>query len=404
MPEREPPTVRLHKPVDRALREGHPWVYRDAVEPLPDAGTEVRVADTRGRFVGRGLCDDGPIGVRIFTLRDESIGTTMFASRISSACAWRDVCVPAETDAYRLLHGEGDRMPGFVCDVYGAVAVVRADGAASAAWLSSFVDALRPALDARGVGTLLARTARRHPRPDADDPSSRHTRATVDVVYGQAPDDIVIVRERGVRLPVDLFRGQKTGLFLDQRTSRHRVRQRSEGKRVLNLYAYTGGFSIAAAIGGASHVHSVDLAAPAIALAEETFRANDVDPAAHEFTVGDAMDVLAALRGRRARYDLVIADPPSFAPSEEAVPRALQAYRALHAACVGVLVPGGMYLAGSCSSHVDSARFRETLASAASSATRPVQIVDAWGAPEDHPRLPAFPEGDYLKLVLCRVP
>ncbi len=384
-------TLRLRKPLERVIRDGHPWVYRDAVEGAAAAGDVVTLTDARGAFVARGLADEGPIAMRVFTLRDEAVDRALFSARIDRAAALRDRIVPRETDAYRLLHGEGDRTPGFVCDVYGPYAVLKTDGAGAQTHAEAFAEALRPALEARGVSTLLRRQTA---RGDAE--------KTL-VAWGPSPVDAVTVREHGMALCVDLLRGQKTGMFLDQRESRARVRDLARGLRVINLYAYTGGFSIAAGLGGAVLVETVDIAPGAIALAEQGWRANGLDAAGHRTVVADVPAHLATRTRERARFDLVIADPPSFAPREDSVESALKSYRALHASAIGLVVPGGFYLAASCSSHVTRVAFMDTVIEGARRAKRALQVLDAWGAPADHPRLPAFPEGDYLKVLLLRV-
>lgn len=384
-----PVTVRLRRDLARALQEGHPWVYRDALEPhSAPPGAVVTVLDARGRFVARGLADAGPLAVRVFTTRDETLGPALLAARFAQARALRARVVPAETDAYRLVHGEGDRLPGLVCDVYGPYAVLRLDGAGALAWRDAAVEALVPTLRAVGVRGLLVRHGRAETR-------------TVEAAWGEAVPARVSVKEHGMTLLADLHQGQKTGLFLDQRGSRQRVRALARGLRALNLYGYTGGFSVAAGLGDAARVTTVDIAPAAVALATETWAANGLDPSRHEAVAADVPAFLAA--HPQARWELVVADPPSFAPNEAALPAALKSYRALHTACLARLAPGGFYLAGSCSSHVTREAFLATLTEAAGKARRVLQVVDAWGAPGDHPTLAAFPEGGYLKNVLCRV-
>lgn len=385
-------TLRLRRPIESTLAAGHPWVWSASVDPFTAApGDIARVVDARGRFVARAVVDGAELAARVWTTRDERLDEGMLSARVRAACALRDRVVPAETEAYRLLHGEGDLTPGYVCDVYGRWAVLSVDGAGATARVDAMVGPLRAVLAARGVEALLLRTRRKG--------EGHEVRA----LYGDAPDGVIAVKERGMTLRADLTRGQKTGLFLDQRESRWRVRRLARGMRVLNLYAYTGGFSAAAGLGDATSVTSVDVAPAAVALATETWAANGLDPAAHEAVAADVPEWLAEARRRGARYDMVIADPPSFAPREAAVPAALKSYAALHAAAMSVVAPGGYYLAGSCSSHVDRARFAATLLEGASKARRTTQLLDFWGAPEDHPRLLAFPEGDYLKNTLLRM-
>lgn len=391
MPARPHVKTRLRKPLERSVRSGHPWLYREALEPFEAApGSVVTVLDERKRVLCRGLAESGAIAVRVFTTRDEPLDARLLGQRVESAFGLRARVVPPETDAYRLLHGEGDRLPGIVCDRYAASAVLKLDGDAACTWRQELVDALRAPLAALGVDTLLVREGRKH---------EQH----VELAFGVAPGEEVTVRERGMRLCASLWHGQKTGLFLDHRESRFRVRGLSAGARVLNLYGYTGGFSIAAGLGGAAHVTTVDIAAPALALAERSWAENGLVAGRHVTRSADVPEVLAELAAARARFEVIVADPPSFAPSAKSKPAALASYGKLHAACLGLLEPGGFYVAASCSSHVTAEDFDATLREGARVARKVLQVLERSGAPADHPRLLAFPEGDYLKVVVARL-
>jgi 23S rRNA (cytosine1962-C5)-methyltransferase len=382
------PRAKLKKPLERRLRQGHPWVYRDALEPFSATpGEAVAIVDKRGKLVGVGLAEAGPIGARVFSLRDEEIGRRLFTSRIARALELRARLAPAETDAIRLVHGEGDRLPGFVVDKYGEYAVLKPDGAAALSRAEEFAEALEPFLEGLGVRHLLLRTGRG---------ASLEVRALV----GALPEAALEVREHGMTLAADLVRGQKTGLFLDHRESRAMTRRLARDLRVLNLYSYNGGFSVAAGLGGALRVTSVDVAEGAIRDAEANFARNGLDAARHRAVVADVPRFLA--EDAEGPFDLIVADPPSFAPNERVVEKAVESYVALHEACLRKLLPGGLYLAASCSSHVGQARFEETLLEGAGRAGALLQVIDRWGAPFDHPRLLAFPEGDYLSCVLAR--
>lgn len=383
-------SLALRKPLERALRSGHPWVFRDALEAFDAApGTQVRVLDRQGRFIATGLVDAGPIGVRVFSLRDERVDAELFQRRIERALALRARVIPEHTDAYRLLHGEGDALPGFVCDRYGTCAVLKLDGEAAPARAGMMIDCLTPLLAALGVTGLVVRTSRKQ----ADG---------CELAWGEAPPRELIVHEHGMRLWTNVYEGQKTGLFLDHRETRRRVRTLARGLSVLNLYGYTGGFSVAAGLGGATRVTTVDLAKPALALAERSFVDNGLPADAHRCVADDAITFLSAAKERGERYQLIIADPPNFAPRKTAVESAQKAYEALHSAALSVLEPDGIYLAASCSSHIDRALFEESLRRGASHQRRVLQILELTGAPADHPRLLAFPEGDYLKVLLTR--
>ena len=384
------PRLRLGRSLVRTIRRGHPWVYRDAIEGrIPAPGTEVALTDARGRVVARGLAEAGPIGVRLWTVGDEPVDEALIGRRLDAAIELRRALTPRKTDALRLVHGEGDRMPGVVVDLYGSHAVLALDGDASLARRDALVSLLRPRLRALGVRTLIGRSGPRGAR-------------TIERLEGPPPPELVEVHEHGMVLCVDLMRGQKTGLFLDQRTSRAMVRRLAKGRRVLDLYAYVGGFSAAAGKGGASQVVTVDLAKPAIALAQRTWAANGLNPERQRAVAADVPTLLAELEAAGERFGMVVADPPSFAPSAAARDKALRAYEQLHGACLRLLSPGGLLLAASCSSHVDRPAFEEALARAAEAQRVVLQVIDRWAAPPDHPRLLAFPEGDYLTVTLVR--
>lgn len=372
-----------------AVRRGHPWVYRDGVSHLARdlrAGDAVTLGDATGAPLGIGVVDpDSPIAVRVWSLDPRATLAELFGARLERALARRDALFDERTTAYRLVHGEGDRMPGIVVDRYGDVAVVRADGEAAAAVLERNGRALSAALVGRGLPRIVVK--------------SRGAEAAM-WEGGAAPADVRVL-EHGVPFFVDVARGQKTGAFLDQRENRRRVGEwvRARGAAtVLNLFSYAGGFSQRAALAGA-RVTSVDVAAQAHATAQRSFKEAGLDPRGHEFVAADAFAFLddAARAGRR--WDVVISDPPSFAPSEKVVPRALASYRRLHRAAAGVVAPGGMLCAASCSSHVPMEAFAATLDDA-SIGRSDLSLVAAYGAPEDHPTLAGWPEGRYLKLCV----
>jgi 23S rRNA (cytosine1962-C5)-methyltransferase len=223
----------------------------------------------------------------------------------------------------------------------------------------------------------------------------------LEVLRGATPPQVLSVEENGVPFVVDIARGQKTGAFLDQRENRRRVGELAHGRRVLNLFSYTGGFGVHAARGGATHVTNVDVAAAAHATAQASFRAAEVDPALHSFVTADVRTFLKSARARGETWDLIVSDPPSFASSEKAVGRALSAYRELHRACAAVLATGGILCASSCSSHVDASAFLRALDESAVGG-RELTVLEIRGAGPDHPTLAAFPEGRYLKFVILR--
>ncbi len=278
-------------------------------------------------------------------------------------------------------------MPGLVIDRYGAMAVAMLDDQGLRQRWDDFQPAIRSTLATIGVTTLLLRTGR------------RGEAKRVERVFGDDADMRPRVHEHGVPFIVDLEHGQKTGAFLDQRENRRRVGELSRGKRVLNLFSYAGGFSLRAALGGATHVTSVDIAAQGHATAQASFKLAGVSPSGHEFVTQDCFAFLEQAAARGVSWDLVVSDPPSFAPSAKALPKALAAYRALHRACARVVAKGGTLCAASCSSHVDAEAFASTLDDAALE-TDAFRMIALHGAPCDHPTLPAFPEGRYLKFAI----
>jgi 23S rRNA (cytosine1962-C5)-methyltransferase len=380
--------LQLQKPLERAVRSGHPWIFRNALRPFDaQPGEVVTIADRRGDFLCRGLADSGPIGVRVFLTKDMPLDESLFRQRIVSSIRRRDAFDAAQTNAVRLIHGEGDGLPGVVLDRYADCAVLSFDGSALFAWQQVVTDALRPELDARGVRTLILRSRDREKK-------------NIHALWGTLPEVETLVLENGMKLWVDLAHGQKTGMFLDHRDSRLRVRTLAHGKRVLNLYGYTGGFSVSAGLGGASDVTTVDSAPAAVALANRNWAENGLAPSHHR---GVAADVAEFMRGGDHGYDVVISDPPSFAPSKAAVPNALKAYHMLHVSAMRAVKPHGLLLAASCSSHIRPHMFEQSLVDAARTCRRGMVILDSWGAGSDHPVLKAFAEGLYLKSYLVRV-
>lgn len=389
-------SIQLTRTAAAAVRRGHPWVYRDGIIRPPssiESGAVVDLADEARQFVGRGLWDAAsPIAARVFERSPkQQLDEGAILARVEQALRRRDAWFGEGegTTAYRLCNGEGDRVPGLVLDRYGHVAVLRLDGDVWRSWIPRLGKPLAALLARRNIRSVGLR-----------DPSAPPGQKKLRPLLGVEPPDRVIVRESGMAMEIDLAHGQKTGAFLDQRENRARVRALAAGRaRVLNLFSYTGGFSIAAAIGGAGHVTSVDSASAAHATAQRTFRENGVDPGAHAFVTADAFAFLEQARDRGDRYDLVISDPPSFAPSERARPRATAAYRRLHGALVGVLAEGALLCAASCSSHIPAEDFLATLDDAALGRDD-LRLLALYGQPSDHPTLPAWFEGRYLKFAV----
>ncbi|HKQ69610.1 MAG TPA: class I SAM-dependent rRNA methyltransferase [Polyangiaceae bacterium] len=378
-----------------AVVRGHPWIWRQGLSRAADGaemGDVVEIRDAGGAVLGQGLWDpSSPLAVRLYARTalpkvDEAFITTLVAQAIRR----RDpLAADPNTTAYRLCNGEGDRVPGVVIDRYDHVAVLRLDGDAIGAWLKRLTPLLGELLRGAGVRSVAHRIP------------GRSGEGRLEPLSGDPPPDSLTVRENGIAMVVDVARGQKTGAFLDQRDNRARVRELAANRRVLNLFSYAGGFSTAAALGGATHVTSVDIAQSAHGTAQRSMRENGVDSVGHAFVTADAFAFLGTALARKEKWDLVISDPPSFAPNEKAKQRALVAYRRLHAACSAVLAEGGVFCASSCSSHVNAEDFLTTLDDA-SLAGRSMSLVGMFGHPYDHPTLAGWPEGRYLKFAVLR--
>ena len=388
-----------------AVRRGHPWIFRAAVvSPIGGEARVVALVSERDEKLGCGVLDPAsPIALRVWGVGpDTRLDAAVFTERLERAIALRsELFADGTTTAYRLLNGEGDRTPGFVIDRYGSIAVLRIDGDAARAVAPLLLRDLEGVLRREGIAMLFERASQRN----SGDASAKKS---IEVRFGDAPAasaGVVEVREHGVPFVVDVLHGQKTGAFLDQRENRRRIgelvqrRKRAGlGVRVLNLFSYTGGFSQRAALAGGT-VTSVDVAMKAHATAQASFKLAGLDPRAHTFVTADAFAWLAEAKKKGHQWDVVISDPPSFAPNERSKPNAIAAYRALHRACAEVLAPGGTFAAASCSSHVSAEDFLSTLDDIAL-ARSDLRLADLFGPPADHPTLPSFPEGRYLKLAL----
>lgn len=390
-----PLQLRLGKPLGDAIAAGHPWIF-DRALPLParkiEPGALAHVADERGPVAQVFLDPGSPIRARVVERDLDCPLDAAWAQRRARDAAARRSRDPllVGCDALRALHGEADACPGLVIDVYAGTAVVVFDGAAAAAFWTPRLPAILDGLRQGGVAVERAwvKGDRRGAAPYA---------------IGEPPPPLLEIREDEARFAVDVVGGQKTGFFLDQRDNRRIVAAHAAGATVLNLFCYTGGFSLKAGLGGAAAVTSVDSAPRAIESLADNLRRTGLDPASHEPVCADAFEFLAQARGRGRRWDLVIADPPSFAPSERTRGAALRGYARLAEACLAVVEPGGRFALASCSSHITEADLLGVLATASAASSLALRVRVTGGAASDHPLLPGFPEGRYLKFLLCDI-
>jgi 23S rRNA (cytosine1962-C5)-methyltransferase len=393
--------VRATPAAVRELRHGSPWLFDGSITSVSHDGAPGDLAvvfDDHRRFVAIGLWDPAsPIRVKVLHHGSPAtIDAAWLRSALEASIARRaTLAADPSTNAYRLVHGENDGLPGLVVDRYAGTLVAKLYTPAWFPHLRAVAEALASLAAPDRIVLRLARSVAAGGCFGLTDGAT---------VLGSAPDGPIRVRERGLVLEVDVVRGQKTGHFLDQRDNRALVRSMAEGARVLDVFASTGGFALAAAAGGARSVHLVDASPHAIESARRNFELNHGDRAvracAVRTTVGDAFEVLAALRRREERYDLVVLDPPSFASSAGAVPNALRAYARLTRAGVRVLEPGGVLVQASCSSRVTSDQLVDVVQESASHVGVDLVELRRTGQPFDHPI--GFEQGGYLKALFAR--
>lgn len=396
--------VRLTPDALRQVRAGHPWVFDGSISSISEGGRPGDLAvvfDGSRAFAAIGLYDpDSPIRVRVLHAgRPVPIDATWWRAALRSAierrATFRDDPHSADL-AYRVVHGENDGFPGLVVDRYAAVLVVKLY---SAAWFPHLPDVVPLLVDetgAAGVVVRLARNVRRGPT---------HGLADGDTIAGDVPPGPVAFTEGGLAFEADVRRGQKTGHFLDQRANRLRVGAMAGGCDVLDVFAATGGFTVHAAAGGARSVHALDRSAPTLGAARRNVELNRhldaVRACRTTFEVGDAFEAMDGLERRGRTYDLVVVDPPSFAPRQADVAAARRSYERLTRLALGLIRAGGVLVQASCSARVGDDEFYETVLDAAASAGRELREIERTGHDVDHPV--GFREGAYLKAGFWRV-
>lgn len=376
------------------IKRGHPWVYADALRDLPDApaGTPALLLDNKkGQSVARGYYDpECPVALRICE-PDPAIALDdrWVQKSLRTAMEMRQRFVASDlTTGYRLINGEGDGMPGLVMDVYGNSAVIKLDGDGPRGFWNA-AEIAESIAQELGLTCVYERLKERG--------------STGRVLVGVSPTEPVAFLENGLHFTADLVKGQKTGFFLDQRDNRQTIHRIARGARVLNIFSYTGGFSMAAGVGGATHVTSVDVAPAAIEAANDHWKLNGLATENHEGVAADAFEFLEEASQRKQRWDVVVLDPPSFAPNRESLPKATAAYQNVIEAGARVTSRGGMLAVASCSSHVDLPLFMECCEEGISKARRRGRVLNIAGQPADHPSPLALPEFRYLKFALIQL-
>ena len=400
--------VRVTPEAERALRRGHPWLFDRAIRQQSHDGHPGDLAvifDHKRRFLAVGLYDPcSPIRVRILHRgKPTPINRDWFKTRLAAAAQLRapllDQALKEPTTGCRLVHGENDGLPGMVIDCYGQTLVLKLY---TPAWIPHLRDVLPALADVVPAERLVLRLG----RATLERPQDLYGLSDGVILSGPGLDGPVLFWENGLCFEADPIHGQKTGFFLDQRDNRARVEKLAADNVVLDVFAYTGGFSLYAARGGARTVISLDVSLPALAAATRNFVLNRRHPsvaaATHEVLAEDAFEALARLGKSRRRFDMVIVDPPAFARKQAQVAQALSAYERLTRLSLGVLRPGGTLVLASCSSRVNAETFFETVNNAAVRAGRPLCEIERTAHALDHPV--GFEEGAYLKCLFATAP
>lgn len=386
--------IYLKKGKEESLKRFHPWVFSGALNKIDEGineGDIVRVFSNTGDFLAVGHFQIGSIAVRVLSFEDIEINGKFWEERLASALETRKAIGVADNnsgDTYRLVHGEGDNLPGLVIDCYGKTAVMQAHSVGMHTCRHEIANSL--------VKIMGGNIENVYYKSETTLPFKAELGQENGFIIGESNDDTAV--ENGLKFHVDWLKGQKTGFFVDQRDNRTLLERYAKGRNVLNMFCYTGGFSVYAMRGGANLVHSVDSSAKAIALTDANMALNFPDDSRHKSFCEDAFKFLDASENT---YDLVILDPPAFAKHRSALHNALKGYTRLNAKAFSKIKPGGIMFTFSCSQVVTKDNFRAAVFTAAATANRRVRILHQLHQPADHPINIYHPEGEYLKgLVL----
>lgn len=391
--------VRLKKGKEKAVRQFHPWVFSGAIDFLPakvEDGELVTVTDYTGSFLAKGFYNNrSRVAVRLLEWNPNTeIEEQWWRKRIQKALQSRhDLLNHAETNTYRLIFSEADFLPGLIADRYADYISVQILTSGIERVKAIVLDELQQQLKPKGIFDRSDSSARAH---EGMAPS-------YGTLSGSEPPEYVEVRENGVRYYINIAEGQKSGFFCDQRENRRIVANHAPGKKVLDCFSYSGGFTLNSLKMGAEKVISIDSSALAIETLRRNIKLNDFENMHHEAIQSDVNKQLRAFREKDEKFDLIILDPPKYAPSRSALDKASRAYKDLNRLAMLLLEPGGLLATFSCSGAVDLAYFKQIIAWAALDAGKEVQFIYQFCQPEDHPVRASFPEGEYLKGLLCRI-
>jgi 23S rRNA (cytosine1962-C5)-methyltransferase len=381
-------TVTLKPGREGPVIAGHPWVFSGAIARIEGenlAGSLAQVVAADGRAIGVGYLNPRcSIAVRMLSREQEEIDARFIRKRLAAALALRRAVVPPDATGYRLVNGEGDFLPGVIVDVYGPFIVCQCLTAGADVLKPLVVEALVDLLSPRGI----------YEKSEGGVRQEEGLANTAGLLWGEAPPALVEIQEHGCQFLIDIRGGQKTGFFLDQRENRALARTLAPGKRVLNGFAYTGGFGIAAARGGARQVVSVDSSEAALHLARQNWQRNGLSSAQGQFVQAD---MFSYLRESSGPFDLIVLDPPPFIRRRQDAKAGIKGYKEINIQALRLLAEGGQLLTFSCSQHLSTVDFFQTVRFAAADARRNVRVLKHLGPAADHPVSLAHPEGAYLK-------
>ena len=386
--------VILKRGKEESLQRFHPWIFSGAIQRItgkPEEGDVVTVYTNDNKFIARGHVQVGSIAVRVLTFNDEPIDKEFWNKRIATAYDLRErtgISSREDNNTYRLVHGEGDNLPGLIIDIYGDTAVMQAHSVGMHVNRIEIANAVKEILGDRIKNIYY--------KSDTTLPYKADINTDNGYIMGGNAE--CISTEYGLKFHIDWLRGQKTGFFVDQRENRSLLEKYAKGRKLLNMFCYTGGFSIYALRGGAEIVHSVDSSSKAIDLTNANVEINFPGETRHKAYAEDAFDYLDRMG---SNYNLIILDPPAFAKHRDSLRNALIGYRRLNAKAIEKIQPGGILFTFSCSQVVSKEHFRTAVFTAAAMAKRNVRILHQLTQPADHPVNIYHPEGEYLKgLVL----
>ena len=388
------PSITLKPQREKSLLRRHPWIFSGAVAQVdgnPGSGETIDIFDSKGNFLAKAAYSpQSNIRARTWTWLDEPVDADLLRRRLDTAIHRRSTFV--NTDAYRLVHAESDGLPGLIVDRYGEVLVIQILTAGAEYWKETLADLL---VELTGIKDIYERS-------DADVRALEGLEPHSGLLRGTPPEKLVI-QEYGLKFNVDIAHGHKTGFYLDQSESRHLIGQLAKERDVLNCFCYTGGFSIHAVAGSAKSVTSIDSSGNALMLGAENAQLNNQPAQIHEWIEGDVFKELRTFRDSRRDFDMIILDPPKFAPTKFQVEKAARGYKDINLLAFKLLRPGGILVTFSCSGGVDAYLFQKIVAGAALDAGVDAQIVKELRQGADHPIALNFPEGAYLKGMICRI-